>query len=174
MNKNSNRTKNSLRTAVLLALVFAFSIAHAQVVVQLRVNDNEDKLIINTPGNCKKQPNPPGCISATRGASHINFNLVGNKTCTASGNNWELDSVVLSMRENGAPGNLTDAAASDFNADKATGVVNPRNINANQIGIQNNNSAMYDIWYTVKASCVGGGSPIDTDPRVENDGTGSM
>ena len=174
MNKKTNRNKNILITGMLLSLMFTFSSAHAQVVVQMLVNDTEDKLVIETPGRCKKQPNPPGCVFATRGASHINFNLTGNKRCSASGKSWELDSVLLSMTADGSPGNLTDMAASDFNADKITGVVNPLTFNGNHIGIQNNNSGVYDIWYTVTAYCVDGGSTIDTDPRVENDGRGSM
>ena len=63
-------------------------------------------------------------------------------------------------------------AAIDFDADQGSGRVNPVSSNANHILIRDYNSAVYDIWYTVYAKCSGDKSVINSDPRVENDGTG--
>ena len=171
MNQRRIKLERLLQLVMVICLVGFCSVVQAQAVVQLRVNVAEDKLIIETPGTCKKLPVTDGCLFATRGNTHVNFNLVGNKDCSESGKKWELDSVVLGTSE-GSPGSIGSVAAADFDAVEATGFVNPTSINASHIAIQNYNSKAYDIWYTVTAICVDGTSVIDSDPRIENDGSG--
>ncbi len=142
------------------------SIAQAALVVNMQVNESETKLTVSTPGNCARGANHTGCIKG-QGRQPINFNL-GNKRCSAGGN-WTLDYVALGMSE-GSTGGLTAEAASDFNADASSGKVTPDSQNANHIQIRNNNMSAYDVWYTVYATC--DDSVIDTDPRIENDGSG--
>jgi len=142
------------------------SLAQAAVVVNMSVNSSQDKLTITTNGTCTSG-NQNGCVKAS-GRQPINFNLTGNRSCSAGGN-WELDSVALGMSQ-GSTGNLTATAASDFNADQSTGEVTPNTQSANYIQIRNNNTAAYNVWYTVYATC--GDMEIDTDPRIENDGSG--
>jgi hypothetical protein len=153
---------------LVLVVVWGVS-AHAAIVVQMRVNDTDDKLEITTRGSCTSGSNPKGCVKAL-GRQPINFNLVGDKRCP-SGELWQLDYVALGMSE-GSTGGLTPKAASDFNADVASGEVTPNSQNPNSIQIRNNNSAAYDVWYTVYATC--DDMVIDTDPRIENDGSGNM
>jgi hypothetical protein len=88
----------------------------------------------------------------------INFNLTGDTSCS-------LAHVAL-----GNPGNISEVAAADFNADMASGVVTPISQSGRHILIRDNNTAAYEIAYTVYANC--NGSLIDSDPRVVNDGTG--
>ena len=174
MDKRVKRNRAFVKLTGLLLLAGFCSIAHAQIVVNMNVNDNQDKLTITTPGSCSNGANPNGCVKAN-GRQPVNFNLTGSRSCSSgdtwgsSGDTWELDYVALGMSE-GSTGNLTAKAASDFNADQSTGVVTPNSQNANHIQMQNNNTAVYDVWYTVYAIC--GDSVIDTDPRVENDGSG--
>lgn len=153
--------------AALLAVVWTVS-AHAAIVVQMRVSENDDKLEITTLGSCTSGNNTNGCVQA-QGAEPINFNLVGDKRCP-SGELWQLDYVALGMSE-GTVGGLTSVAASDFNADAASGEVTPNTQSANYIQMRNNNTAAYDVWYTVYATC--DDSVIDTDPRIVNDGSGN-
>ena len=164
----TNRTKDVMKWITVLA-VTAFSVsAQAAIVVQMQVNDAETKLTITTRGTCQNGANPNGCVRA-QGAQPINFNLVGDKNCSA-GSKWELDYVALGMSQ-GSVGNLKPPVVpGDFNADPTTGRVTPNSQNANSIQVKNNNTAAYDVWYTVYATC--GGSVIDTDPRIENDGSG--
>ena len=158
------------KTGVLSILTWVLmgfsSITQAAIVVNMQVNDSETKLSVTTPGNCIRGANNPGCIKA-QGQQPINFNL-GNKRCSAGGN-WSLDYVALGMSEGSIGGFSTDAA-SDFNADASSGRVTPNSQNLNQIQIRNNNMNAYDVWYTVYATC--GSDVIDTDPRIENDGSG--
>jgi len=142
------------------------SITQAAIVVNMQVNDNETKLSVTTPGNCTRGANQPGCVKA-QGQEPVNFNL-GNKQCSAGGN-WSLDYVALGMSEESI-GDLSADAASDFNADASSGRVTPDSQNANHIQIRNNNTASYDVWYTGYATC--DDAIIDTDPRIENDGSG--
>lgn len=160
--------KAGVFSKLVLILVFVgfSSIAHAAIVVNMQVNDSETKLTITSPGNCIRGVNSNGCVKG-QGQQPINFNL-GNKRCS-SGGNWSLDYVALGMSE-GSTGGLSADAASDFNADAASGRVTPNSRNANHIQIRNNNMQAYDVWYTVYATC--GDSVIDTDPRIENDGSG--
>lgn len=147
-------------------LIAFSSVTQAAIVVNMQVNDNETKLTVTTPGNCARGANTAGCVRG-QGQQPINFNL-GNKRCS-DGGNWSLDYVALGMSE-GSTGGLTEVAASDFNADASSGVVTPNSQNPNQIQIRNNNMQAYDVWYTVYATC--GDAVIDTDPRIENDGSG--
>jgi hypothetical protein len=167
MDKRVTSTGTFLRITGVILLITCCSIAQAQIAVNMNVNASEDKLTITTPGNCTNGANSTGCVKA-QGRQPINFNLTGSKRCSEGGN-WALDHVALGMSE-GSTGNLTDDAASDFNADQSSGEVTPNSSSANQIQIRNNNTAVYDVWYTVYASC--GDSVIDTDPRIENDGGG--
>ena len=106
----------------------------------------------------------PSCLQ-------LNFNLTGQTACSAGGD-WELDYVALGNGNKASPGNISQVAAEDFDADQGSGIVSPVSQNARHILIRDNNSEAYDIWYTVYAVCEGNGSTITTDPRVENDGTG--
>jgi hypothetical protein len=167
MKKTSGKLKFLLQLVVVLSMLGFYSAVHAQaIVVGLQVNADQDGLEITTRGNCKKSPNPNGCIYA-RGAVQINFNLP-NARCSDN-ESWQLDQVMLGNSDKGEPGNISSTAANDFDADQASGVVTPVASSANHILIQNNNSAVYDIWYTVSASC--GGETIYTDPRIENGGS---
>jgi len=150
--------KRLLQTATVLCAVGMISAAQAAPppVVLLRVNADETKLEMTSPGNCVKN-NTPGCVRVS-GKALINFNLTGNTNCC-------LDHVAL-----GDPGNISAVAAADFNADMTSGRVTPVSQNCRHIQIRDNNTAAYDIAYTVYANC--GGTLIDSDPRVENDGTG--
>lgn len=157
------------KLVLMLVIVGFSSIAQAAIVVQMRVNDAQDKLEITTPGNCSRGANSNGCVKA-QGRQPINFNLVGDKSCS-SGSKWQLDYVALGMSD-GSTGNLTADAASDFNADQSSGEVTPNSANTNSIQVRNYNTSAYDVWYTVYATC--DGDVIDTDPRIENDGSGRL
>ena len=167
MDRQATSNGSFLKIAGVILLAACCSIAQAQIVVNMKVNASEDKLTITTPGSCTSGANANGCVKA-QGRQPINFNLTGSRDCSEGGN-WELDYVALGMSE-GSTGNLTADAASDFNADQSSGEVTPNNSNANHIQMRNNNTAAYDVWYTVYATC--GDSVIDTDPRIENDGGG--
>ena len=166
MQKQTFKLKGLLRTAVVLSIIGFMPVAHAQLVVGLDVGPDQDKLVVTTRGACAKEPNPPGCLHVS-GRVQINFNL---KNTTCGGQSWALDYVALGNSNKGQPGNISSTAASDFNANQGSGVVTPISKSANHILIRDNNSAAYDIWYTVFASC--GGSTIKSDPRLENDGSG--
>jgi hypothetical protein len=167
--------KNSLRFFLQLVLTVSaigfFSIAQAAIVVNMEVSDDEDALNITTHGTCNDANNSRGCITAT-GRQQINFNLVGDKMCSlATGEKWKLDSVVLSESKDAAAG-ISPVASEDFGADINTGRITDKLLhNDKHISIRNNNTAAYDIWYTVYATC--GDQTIDADPRIKNDGTGN-
>ena len=166
MKKRMNKVGVFLKLTAALGIVGFCSVTQAAIVVNMQVNASESKLTITTQGTCASS-NSNGCIKAS-GRQPINFNLTGDKTCS-DGGNWELDYVALGMSE-GSVGNITSDAASDFNADQSSGEVTPNSQNAGHIGMRNNNTAAYDVWYTVHATC--GDSVIDSDPRIENDGSG--
>jgi hypothetical protein len=154
----TSKLKSILQVAAVLSTIGGFSLAQAgAVVVNFDVNGDQSKLIATTQGSCQKN-NAPGCVRAS-GNTQINFNLTGPSNCA-------LDHVAL-----GAPGNISAVAASDFNADMSSGVVTPLSSSANHILIRDNNTDVYDIAYTVYANC--NGVMIDSDPRVENDGSGN-
>jgi hypothetical protein len=142
--------------AVLCAVGMISSVQAAAIVVNLDVNADQTKLVPTTPGNCARD-NTPGCVRAS-GNMQINFNLTGSTNCS-------LDHVAL-----GNPGNISEVAAADFNADMASGVVTPISQSGRHILIRDNNTAAYEVAYTVYANC--NGTLIDSDPRVVNDGTG--
>jgi hypothetical protein len=172
MKKQMTGLKGFLQFATVLSVVGFCSIAQAQVVVNLEVNPNQDKLIVTTRGSCANQPNTNGCVRAS-GRIQINLNLTGDTSCSeAAGARWELDHVALGNSDGGQPGNISSVAAGDFNANQGSGIVTPVSNSARHILIRDDNSEAYDIYYTVFANCVGGSSTIDSDPRVENDGTG--
>jgi len=156
------------KLTLILFIVGFSSVAQAQVPSNLQVNQDETALIPITPGNCATD-NHDGCINMNgRGRPHINFNLTGNRSCSAGGT-WALSQVKLGMNRK-TVGNLTGDAPSDFNADQQSGVVTPLRQTENQIRMQNHNDSTYSVWYTVYATC--DGSVIETDPRIENDGSG--
>ena len=170
--KQMTGLKGFLQFATALSVVGFCSVAQAQVVVNLEVNSNQDKLIVTTRGACANQPNMNGCVRAS-GRVQINFNLTGDTSCSeADGAKWELDHVALGNSDGGQPGNISSVAAGDFNANQGSGVITPVSESARHILIRNHNSEAYDIHYTVFANCTRGNSTIDSDPRVENDGTG--
>jgi len=164
------KLKVFLQLVTALTVVGFCSLASAQIVVHMEVSPNEDELQITTHGACSGQPNNRGCVRAS-GQVQISFTLKGQTGCSAGGD-WELDYVALGNGNKANPGNISQVAAEDFQADQGSGVVSPISQNARHILIRDNNSEAYDIWYTVYAVCEGGGSPITTDPRVENDGSG--
>jgi hypothetical protein len=151
------KLKRLLQTAAVLCAIGMISAAQAAaIVVNLDVNADQTKLVPTTPGNCARD-NTPGCVRAS-GNVQINFNLTGSTNCS-------LDHVSL-----GDPGNISEVVAADFNADMTSGLVAPVSQSGRHILIRDNNTAVYDIAYTVYANC--NGTLIDSDPRVENDGTG--
>ena len=151
---------------VVVLVTAGFGAAAQAAVVNMNVNASQTGLEVTTPGACSGS-NHPGCIRAS-GRDPITFNLTGNRTCSAGGN-WELDHVALGT-VNKSVGNISAVAASDFNANASSGIVTPNNQSTNQILMRNNNTAAYTVWYTVYARC--GDSVINTDPRLENDGSG--
>lgn len=156
------------KLTLILFIVGFSSVAQAQVVVNMEVDASQTGLTVTTPGNCPSA-NHPGCVNNNgQGRQPINFNLTGNRGCSAGGN-WALDHVALGMAEK-TVGNLTPQAAADFNADQSSGRVTPNTQSANHIQVRNNNTSAYVVWYTVYATC--DGSVIETDPRIENDGSG--
>lgn len=157
--------KTFLQLAAVLTVVGFHSIAQAAIVVDLAVDADQANLIATSHGTCQ-QNNTNGCVRV-QNKVQINFNL-GNFPC-ASGGSWSLSQVILGNSKN-SRGGISVVAASDFGANQSSGVVNPVSQNPNHIGIRDNNTQAYDIWYTVTASC--GDSTINLDPRVENDGTG--
>ena len=162
-----NDSRRVARWLAVLVVALATATAQAAITVQMQVNDSDTKLMITTRGTCSGGSNSNGCIKA-QGNQPINFNLVGDKRCP-SGELWQLDYVALGMSE-GDTGGLTAVAASDFDADASSGEVTPLTQSGNNIQMRNNNTAAYDVWYTVYATC--GDAVIDTDPRIENDGSG--
>jgi len=166
MKKQSGKLKVLFHLVIVLSVLGFCSAAQAQAIaVGLQVNANQDGLEVTTRGNCQKLPNPNGCIYV-RGAVQISFNLPDSRC--SDNESWQLEQVLLGNSEKGGSGNISATAASDFNADQASGVVTPVAASAKHILIRDENSAVYDIWYTVSASC--GGETIYTDPRIENGG----
>lgn len=156
--------KAFLLLVAVLSVVGFHSLAQAAV-VDLAVSADQKAMEATSHGSCS-QDNTNGCVRVS-GSQQINFNL-GNYPC-ASGGNWSLSQVILGNSKD-SQGSISTVAASDFNADESSGVVSPVSANPNHIGIRDKNHSKYDIWYTVTASC--GGSTIELDPRIENDGTG--
>lgn len=165
------RTTKLKAVPQLMLLLFAvgvYTAAQAQTVVNMNVAGN--KLVITTPGNCSTPPNKPGCVKAN-GRTPVNFNLVGNKTCSNDGT-AQLTRIAIRMSEGAADGGLTEAAALDFGANRATGFVTTTGKSTNHISIRNYNSQSYTVWYRIYATC--NGVEINSDPRLVNDGSGSI
>lgn len=153
-----------------LPLVAVLSVVGFQSTAQaasvgLKLNDSKTQLEATTRGNCA-QNNTNGCVRAS-GNIQINFNL--EQASCAGGGNWALSQVYLGTSKN-SRGNISTVAASDFNANSSSGLVDPISQNPSHLGIRNNNTQAYEVWYTVTATC--GSSTIALDPRVVNDGTG--
>jgi hypothetical protein len=158
-----------LKCMMVLAVAVPAITAQAAVVVQLRVNDAQTGLDVITPGNCASN-NHPGCINNRgQGVQPINFNLIGDRGCSAGGQ-WALDHVALGMQAKSVGNLKPPVVPADFSADPTTGVVTPATRNDTHIQMRNQNSAAYDVWYTVYATC--SSVTIETDPRIENDGSG--
>lgn len=155
-------------TAVISIVGVCSTVQAAATVVNLQVNASQTKLEITTRGNCSSN-NTNGCLKAT-GNAQFNFVLTGNKSCSAGGM-WKLANVVLGMSE-GSKGNITAKAAADFYANQSSGVVTAHTSSDSHILIKDDNTAVYDVFYTVTATC-DGMPPIDSDPRIRNDGTGT-
>jgi len=160
------RLKAFLQLMTVLSAVGLVSLAQAAIVVKFEVEGG--KLVPKTAGKCTKQPIKPGCLKASNGKVQFSFKMK-DKTCP--GGQWQLDYVALGNSEN-STGNISSVAAADFDADRVSGRVNPVSANANHILIRDDNTEVYDVWYTVYARCSGNNSVINSDPRVENDGTG--
>ena len=124
MNKLASKLNGFLQFATVLFAVGFYSATQTQIVVYLQVNADEDKLEITTLGACGAA-SENGYVKATGKTTQINFNLTGNKNCSSSeGAKWELDDVYLGMND-GEQDNITDAGVIDFNANKASGLVEP-------------------------------------------------
>ncbi|MDX2418017.1 MAG: hypothetical protein QNK19_11210 [Xanthomonadales bacterium] len=162
------RLKTFLQLLTVLSTVGFISMAQAAIVVKFEVEGS--KLVPKTNGKCQKQPIKPGCLKASNGRVQFSFKMKDKK---CPGGKWQMDHVALGNQEN-STGNISAVAAADFNADQVSGRVNPVSSNKNHILIRNYNSAVYDIWYTVYARCSGDNSVINSDPRVENDGSGQQ
>lgn len=168
MKKQTNQLKALFTLVLVISSLGFYSAAQAAAItVGLKVNASQDGLEATTRGTCTKGNNPNGCVGVAPGKKiNINFNLPSAK-CDGD-EKWQLGQVTLATTEKGTPGGIGSDAASDFNADEVTGIVTPKTKSGNHILIRDNNSAEYDIWYTVSASC--GGKTIDLDPRIENGG----
>lgn len=171
MNSQKTRLKVIVHLAIVFLIVGFCSMAQAAIVVNMNVSDTEDELVITTHGTCQGTNVPNGCMAVTGGKQQINFNLVGNRDCSmVAGEKWKLDSVVLSESK-GAESGISQVASDDFGADIDTGeITQPVSENDSHIGVRDDNTAAYDIWYTVTAKC--GSTTINTDPRIKNDGSG--
>lgn len=171
MSENTSRFGFGLLGVMLLAVVGYSTVAQAAIVVNMEVNEAEDALEITTHGTCGGTNPPRGCMLVS-GKQQINFNLIGDKSCSLNpGTDWKLHSVVLSKYKNAEPG-ISQVAADDFGADIDSGVITAPIMQKDyHIGVRDNNTQEYDIWYTVYAKC-GDMATIDADPRIKNDGTG--
>jgi len=159
--------KTLLQVTAVISIIGVCSIAQAAMVVNLSVNGSEDKLEITTHGNCSSN-NTNGCLKVT-GNELINFVLT-QKQCSAGGK-WSLSTVTLGTVENGA-GGLDPQVAKDFDANATSGLVTPESSNDSHIQIRDDNTVPSVVYYTVTATCPGM-DPINSDPRIINDGTGN-
>jgi hypothetical protein len=172
MKEQLPKLKKILQLVALLSVFGVFSIAQAQIVVDLRVSGDEGRLKAMTHGTCAGPGNQRGCVAAS-GRVLINFVLTGKTNCSAGGK-WILGDVVLRTEEDkdAGPG-ISEVAATDFDADEYSGVVKPNKAKESKhIQIRNHNTEEYDVWYTVSAHCAASNSTISMDPRIRNDGTG--
>ncbi len=172
-------TKNITPRLAALILVFSLAwpmVALAQydpVTVQVSVSDDETYLEVDTPTQCSSAPGR-GCIEAAPGVKQrINIVFGGDEPCS-SGGRWGLTAVYLGGENSpGKPGSWggLNLAARDFNADPGSGRVNLESgSNPQALRFINQNTAAYDVWYTVQAEC--NGRVIEVDPRIRNGGVG--
>ena len=177
MKTQTTKLKAFLRLASVLSIAGFCSLAQAAIVVNMEVGEDQEgneKLIITTHGTCSGNNPERGCMKVTGKDQQMNFNLIGNRVCKHAppGSRWVLDSLVLSNTENGPPP-LRQEAVDDFEVDQETGIVTGFvSKNPKHMGILNANTKEYEVWYTVNAVCAGGSKRINTDPRIQNDGTG--
>lgn len=148
----------------------------ASNLVLLRVNDSGTALDYNAVGSSHGRcigGSEPGCVRVS-GDGTITFSLVNDRNCS-SGSKWALNGVQLggvnSPTKPGSFGGLTPDAASDFNADAASGWAQTSPAPGGGIEMSDANGSAYTLWYRVRASC-SGQADIWFDPRIENEGTG--
>jgi hypothetical protein len=165
----------ALASVALLATSHAAAQGQSSNLVLLAVDDAESALAYHATGSSHgrcQESSEPGCVRVS-GRGEITFRLVGERQC-GSNDKWQLSGVELggenSTSKPGTWGGLSATAAADFNADQATGRISTGT--GNSVTIQAANSRAYSVWYRVEASC--GGKTIYFDPRLENDGTGSL
>lgn len=175
MNENNIHVLSLAVLAAVVSLAWS-SVATAQydpVTVRLSVSDDESRLVADTPSQCSNSAGR-GCIEARPGAKlMINLVLGGDESCS-SGGSWGLTDVYLggenSPSKPGSWGGL-NLAARDFNVDPGSGRVEPEPGSSRQVvRFVNENTAAYDVWYTVQAEC--NGRVIELDPRIRNGGIG--
>jgi hypothetical protein len=170
MKKKTSKLKGFTQFAILFSVLGFYSVAQA-VTINAKVNDDETKLEITTPGNCTSGTNNNGCIKANGNTPAV-FNLTGNRKCS-NGDFWVIDKVAIRKTESGADGSGLETIPDledDFNVDLTTGVVDDENGGSGNYQVQNNNKGTYTVWYRVYATC--GGDEINSDPRMVNNGTG--
>lgn len=120
MSNKMSRFKEVVMWLMLLSVIGFSTSAQAAIVVNIELGETEDALNITKHGTCGSKNPPCGCMLFS-GKQQINFNLIGDKSCSLSSDaDWELHSVVLSEYKNDAPG-ISQVAASDFGADINTG-----------------------------------------------------
>lgn len=187
---NKQQTKNRMmQLLVVLTAIGFYSAAQAERVdykVEIRLNDQQTALKVETKGKCAKK-NHKGCIEVAKGTqAKFRFKLKGTTSCKREGGKkWVFGEVFLGGKNSEDKptswgGFENDAAVrADFNfANETTGQLNKEGgSDDNDIYINNNNNSRvpYDIWYKVTAVCEDRngnaiGDPIETDPRVKNGG----
>ena len=182
MKNSSKSTGINLKLVIgtaLMGVMFA-SHAHArQYNIDMELNAAQTEMRAVTRGNCDHD----GCVQTEKGHdADIHFHLKNEFTdCNrAAGATWELTSVYLGGKNSptkpSAWGGLDAEVTSDFDVfNAASGVLNHTNgSNKRKISISNKNEYVYDIWYTVVASCVATDGTVlgilELDPRVSNVG----
>lgn len=181
-------TKISLvQLLAVFILTGVLSDAQAQVEMfklQLDLDVNQTKLIVNSVGRCSSD-NHPGCIEVGhKKKAIIDFVFIEDKKCNRNDDAiWELSAVYLGGKNSlkkpkkNKWGGLDAEIEADFNvADPVSGLLNGESgSNANKIIISDDNEYAYDIWYKVTAVCVNNSglvlATIETDPRLRNGGS---
>jgi len=124
--------------------------------------------------------NKPGCVEVSAG-NMAEFELrikQGRNDCAGNDGKWSIQKVLLGGEVAGNDpgdkpgnwGNLSEVAASDFNADAGTGEVKLTRVGNNRAKFYDTNTANYSIWYNVFAELCGTGRTIELDPSVTNRG----
>ena len=170
MKKKTSKLKGFTQFAILFSVLGFYSVAQA-VTINVKVNDDETKLEITTPGNCDTSPNNNGCIKAN-GKTPAVFNLTGGKKCSDS-ESWKINRVAIRKTESGSDGSglsTMSGLEKSFSVNLTTGVLVDENGGSGNYKVQNNNKGTNTVWYRVYATC--GGDEINSDPRMVNNGTG--